>query len=534
MAFCIECGAKAPDVAKFCPQCGVPLVGTETVSEPAPVVATPEVKTPEVKTPEVKTDVAETDVVEAPELETQEVEEIALETTEAADDVNKDSASEEIEPDRETPTDEAASTSIAPSTSASLAAAANVAEDAPKSKAGLFLGLAVVALLVAGGGAYAMGLFGGGDKDSEIVASAPEEILPTPQAETQAVETESSDADPVLTAYKKAIKTGRISDLGQFANDNPESSLAKDAQDAAFASLQRQSSVLAFTTFTKYFPEADLSEYAGLRTSSDESGIGGDGVNVEFYEAGTPAPSIRTSLAERAGELEPFILQGDTGYAISVIDEMLGLTDLNEDEATYLLNLRARAETSRGLAVPAEVEFIQPDPVAPAVVEAATEEFSLTQTCWDGSVINISANCPALPAPTEPAIAVETAEPVEPVEPIAAEPASLENVPAAEPAAPAIAADAAKPERPYDTAAKPIKRDGAEFPEGAEEGGECIMFFDITRTGSTTNIDSTCTSPDFVEAAEEAVADWTYEPALLNGAPVEQYDLQITIRFNLE
>jgi len=34
MAFCIECGAKAPDVAKFCPQCGSALVQAEAANAP--------------------------------------------------------------------------------------------------------------------------------------------------------------------------------------------------------------------------------------------------------------------------------------------------------------------------------------------------------------------------------------------------------------------------------------------------------------------------------------------------------------------
>jgi len=60
------------------------------------------------------------------------------------------------------------------------------------------------------------------------------------------------------------------------------------------------------------------------------------------------APSIRSSISNRADELTPFIDQGNGDYAVTVIDEMLSLTDLTETEATYLLNLRAKAETASG------------------------------------------------------------------------------------------------------------------------------------------------------------------------------------------
>jgi len=60
------------------------------------------------------------------------------------------------------------------------------------------------------------------------------------------------------------------------------------------------------------------------------------------------APQIRSSISNRVDELTPFIDQGNGDYAVAVIDEMLSLTDLTETEATYLLNLRAKAETASG------------------------------------------------------------------------------------------------------------------------------------------------------------------------------------------
>jgi len=217
--------------------------------------------------------------------------------------------------------------------------------------------------LAAGGGAYALGLFPSGAADTQTAAApGPEEAAP------QTVETEpaAAPAKPAaLAAYQAAIKTGRISDLGKFAQKYPENSLAKDAQVAAYASLQRQGTPLAYNTFTQYFPEADLSTYTGARNNSDLPPEKTDattdaatdktaGETAEFTPTETAPtvnlaiPTIRPSITARVDALEPFIAQGDGAYALSVADELLSIADLNEDEATYLLNVRARAETAGG------------------------------------------------------------------------------------------------------------------------------------------------------------------------------------------
>lgn len=338
MAFCIECGAKAPDVAKFCPQCGSALVAVDAVSEPMPALVTAEVETPEIVEVETETVIADTPV----------------------------SIDEEISSELETSTQAPFIVDTAPSVAASLATAASLAEDAPKSKAGLFIGLGLVAVIAAGGGAYAMGLFGGGDEDDKPAVVAPSVTTPAALPKTEAADINTPNSDPVLSAYKDAIKTGRISDLGQFANDHPESSLAKDAEDAAFASLKRQGSVLAFTAFMGYFPQADTSTYTGPRVNADEDTRSTESVPVEVD--GPNTSSIRVSISQRADELDPFLAQGDTDYALSVVDEMLSLTDLNESEATFLLNLRARIETSRGL-----ITATQPDAAPEAAIIVADE-----------------------------------------------------------------------------------------------------------------------------------------------------------------
>jgi len=506
MAFCIDCGAKAPDLAKFCPQCGSALVTSETTSAPASDNRATENVTPTVET----------------------------ETPDKTNKIDRPDETSSTTSEIDTGLDKADSVDSAPSAAASLAAAANDVEDEPKSKVGLFVGLSLLALIAAGGGSYATGLFDSADSPEKGGAVSAETSAAVNPPKTDVTKIETPEKDPVLTAYQEAIKTGRISDLGAFARNNADNSLAKDAEAAAFASLNRQGSVLAYNTFVEYFPDADVSAYTGLRATGDESIVSGDAVIVELDEAATNAPLIRTSITERASELDPFIKQGDIAYVVSVIDEMLGVPGLTDAEATFLLNLRARAETSAADAVPNEVEFVVPDPVVPNPVvpdpvvpnpvvpnpiapdtvvldatpaeafETVTPPVLETQACWDGSIIELSAACPAMPAE-------ETSD----------------SLPASE-------AGASEPTLAYDTAAKPIERPGGITPETATEPGECDMFFDVTISGSPTNIDASCSNSIFVDAAKEAVANWVYSPALLGGEPVRQNDIVVKIRFNLE
>jgi len=470
MAFCIECGAKAPDVAKFCPQCGVPLVAVDAAAVP---------ETPDVETPDLEISGGETPQPESPEPGT---------------------------PDLETPEDLTAEAGmIDPSepieTGEGDVTAEIAATDMMDAKA------------AAGGGAYATGLLGSDKTDLESDASTVAATTPSAASQTEATDTEASDKTPTLTAYQEAIKSGRISDLGKFAKNNPKNSLAKDAETAAFASLERQGSVLAFKTFVEYFPDADLSSYTGLRVNTDEvSGAllsTGGGIDTSF----STTPTIRASITERAGELDAFIAQGDTGYAVAVIDEMLALTDLTEEEATYLLNLRASAETSGGFNASTSSEFIEIEPVQTDPVEPLPEINAEAFTCWDGSVVYDVTACP-------PGAIVET--PTAAVPSPAAEAAESEPEPDLD------------PDRLYDTPAKPIERFGAVTPDAATEPGECDMAFSIDVSGAPINIIASCSDPMFVAPAKETVSDWTYSPALLGGAPVQQNGVVVKIRFNLE
>ena len=51
MAFCIECGNRLPDVAKFCPECGTKVAAAETPAPAAPPEAAPEAPPAETTAP---------------------------------------------------------------------------------------------------------------------------------------------------------------------------------------------------------------------------------------------------------------------------------------------------------------------------------------------------------------------------------------------------------------------------------------------------------------------------------------------------
>ena len=494
MAFCIECGTKSPDLAKFCPKCGTAIAkipNQDAQKQDAPSIDE-NIEGPVEHAPQTITDAVANNapLEEGQKDDVQEkdaVSDASMETKTGVVSASPDVTEIEIKP-----AVEIEPAKPAPSLQDSLAASVNADVPAAKSKAGLWAGLSLIALLAAGGGAYALGLFPSGAADTQTAAApGPEEAAP------QTVETEpaAAPAKPAaLAAYQAAIKTGRISDLGKFAQKYPENSLAKDAQVAAYASLQRQGTPLAYNTFTQYFPEADLSTYTGARNNSDLPPEKTDattdaatdktaGETAEFTPTETAPtvnlaiPTIRPSITARVDALEPFIAQGDGAYALSVADELLSIADLNEDEATYLLNVRARAETAGGFktAAPATLAGIEPSLETQPDVDMTQDAGKMT------------------PAP-----------------------------------------EAIVPAAAFDTPAKPIDRFGAITPDEATEPGECDMTFSVDISGTPTNIVASCTQLLFAAPATETVGEWSYSPATLNGAPVQQDGLVVKIKFHLE
>ena len=464
-SFCIECGAKNPNIAKFCPQCGTPVFAVDSVNEQT--AEAPHPLTDETPKSSEVLETAENQVLETSENQTETLshKNMAAEPNVSETDVpetdvpetdvpkptiSESAVSEEIVLDSGV-LDSGVSDSIVSdpvdvvSMENNLAAAGEMGMEPPKSKAGLFIGLGILALAAAGGGAYGLGLFDIGSKDVERIAEVPEISTPTPSAEipVETVPTEDTQS-AVQRDFSAAISTGRISDLGNFARNYPESSLAKDAEIAALDSLTRQNSVKAFNAFIQQFPNADISSYTGPRTNSDvDNPAAGETVNQT--EAPQVVSLLRYSITSRAAELDPFIEQGNTEYALSVIDEMLGWTDLTEDEATFLLNLRAKAETAPGLAVQTETSLLT-----------------------------------------------------------------------------------------YDTPASPLERFGAITPDEAVEPGECDVEFSVGVTGQPLNVIPSCTQAIFIQPSIDAVSDWTYVPASLNGIAVQQDGVTVKLKFHIE
>lgn len=95
--FCIYCGAKVADDARFCGSCGAKLPYQE---EAAKALETPVTETPVIEMPVVEEPVIETPVVEVPVIETPAVEEPAIETPTALESVVERPVMEEpvIEP----------------------------------------------------------------------------------------------------------------------------------------------------------------------------------------------------------------------------------------------------------------------------------------------------------------------------------------------------------------------------------------------------------------------------------------------------
>ena len=394
-----------------------------------------------------------------------------------------------------------------------------MASTEPKSKTGIFIGLAV-AVLAAGGGAYATGLFDTKDNGVTQTTSAPMVETPSTTAEAEPNQEDTTETNIILAAYQEAIKSGRISALGQFAQNHPNNSLAKDAEAAAFSSLKRQSSVLAYSTFIEYFPNADTSSYNGPRVNSD--------IEVETDEQQTVetaietdsdiAPQIRSAISSRADELAPFIDQGNGDYAVAVIDEMLSLTDLTETEATYLLNLRAKAETASGFMPESisestsEIFVSESTPTVDITPDLTVTEAEIEIATPDEPIVN----------ETEIAVIPKTGQDSETkVEP--------DTTPTLQAKTSAAATDIA-----YDTPAKPIERFGAITPDLATEPGECDMTFSVNTSGKPINIFAACSDPLFIEPATKTVGEWLYAPATLNGNPVQQDDILVKIKFHLE
>lgn len=91
---------------------------------------------------------------------------------------------------------------------------------------------------------------------------------------------------------------------------------------------------------------------------------------------------------------------------------------------------------------------------------------------------------------------------------------------------------------PADTSAVPVVRVEPILPRRAvAEGieGYCIVTFDITTVGATSNIRMDCTPKGIFEAAmERAMKKWKYNPKIVDGKPITQRNLKVKQTFKVE
>ena len=85
-----------------------------------------------------------------------------------------------------------------------------------------------------------------------------------------------------------------------------------------------------------------------------------------------------------------------------------------------------------------------------------------------------------------------------------------------------------------DAEAKPCHRIPPPIPMRAQRSGHCMATFSIDARGRTTDIGKmNCTMDLFSAVAEETVRQWRYYPALRDGRPVREHDVETKITFQL-
>jgi len=82
--------------------------------------------------------------------------------------------------------------------------------------------------------------------------------------------------------------------------------------------------------------------------------------------------------------------------------------------------------------------------------------------------------------------------------------------------------------------AKVTKQVPPTMPRQARESGYCCMVFNVDRSGSPVNVNTSyCTNPIFAESSKDAVSRWEFSPAMKNGKPVVWLDETTLMRFNI-
>ena len=81
---------------------------------------------------------------------------------------------------------------------------------------------------------------------------------------------------------------------------------------------------------------------------------------------------------------------------------------------------------------------------------------------------------------------------------------------------------------------QPLVRIPPVMPAGAERSGHCEVTFDVSPDGSPFNVRATaCSDRVFRRATERSVAQWKFQPRLVDGLAVGREGVRNVVRFNL-
>ena len=346
---------------------------------------------------------------------------------------------------------------------------------------------------------------------SSISVSAAEEVIPMENSGMEVKDIGIIDpvpttleSNPELMAYQNVVTSGRISQLGQFLQDYPDSKKRDEITSLAFASLQRQNTEIAHQTFIKFFPEYDLSGYP----RAEELALNVDS-SLEFV---TPeisvsvGDSVETEVSSESNsqkegysvETENYLISREFGIHIEA-----GNIDYAESILRDVLDRPTTTERDKALIYSSLSSLFSEGPEE--MIENLRKALSYNQL----------------------SVSEETS--------LRKQLESLEKAKAE------FGKDTLKPISRSDfkisvsdRRASPLNRMPARVPSRAEKSGHCLIQFDVDSEGKTTNIrEEYCTERYFARAAIRSIQESRYLPAISNGVAVMEVNLEQKVNFRL-
>lgn len=377
--FCSKCGTQLPDGAMFCGTCGnqinvQPAAPVMPVEPVAPVMETPVMETPVMEAPVMETPVMEAPVMEAPVMETPVMEAPMMETpvmgtpmmeapmmNNQAYDPNAQYAYNNV------PNDNMAYNNMAYDNNMAynMPVSAPVNPAPKKSKAPLFIGLGIAALVIAIIAIVLILVFTGDDKkkDSKKSTSTTEatteeittEEPTTKEPATQAVvpEVDYDDAENVVKRFMKALDSANYSKAANYMIP-----VMNDVLQEENASLE-----LLAGTMASNFQDSngDLLEYNVYNVYVDDSDNFDEFVDAAFDEgynlSNYPSYEVPTHFA--GAEIQ-FTYENQTSSIylyLAYIDGEFFIFDYNDDDFDIKLEEESSTELESESAPAEEFNF---------------------------------------------------------------------------------------------------------------------------------------------------------------------------------